>query len=167
MSTLNRALNSFKCAKDPDIESFLKEKSISYSDQEICYTWLIVDKESFEVDFSISIIAYFTLSFKTLYLDNPFISNSNRQQVTKGFKNRESEPVVLIGQLGKNDGADINLKQILDKAFDIIYHVAEFIPCHSVLVECSDIIHEKGLYSDVGFKYLVKDGELHQYYRPI
>lgn len=167
MAALNRALSSFKCSKDYDIESFIRNNAIKYSDRNICYSYLIVNKSAFDNDLSIDILAYFTLSFKTVFLDKEQVKNSDRNRITNGFSSRSSEPVVLIGQLGKNEGAAINLSMILNYALDIIYGAVEYIPCNSVLVECSTALHEKGLYSNQGFRYLTKEGDLHQYYLPL
>lgn len=165
---LQRALSLFKCAKDLDIQDFLRNKAINYSDRRICYTYLICDEVLFDQGI-LSVQAYFTLSMKNISFGDE-VSNSKRKTIA-GYKDRTSEPVVLIGQLGKyiDDEciADISLGEILEYADEIIREATELIPCRASLVECSFRVYDKGLYSKEGYRYLQQDGTLYQYYKPI
>lgn len=168
ISDLQRALSLFKCSKDSDIEQFLHDKAIEYNARRVCYTYLICDEEAFDKG-EISVQAYFTLSMKNIAFSAEVCNNQKRK--IAGYTDRTSEPVVLIGQLGKYISEDfvanISLGEILNFADEIIQNATELIPCRASLVECSFQVHDKGLYSNEGYKYLQQDGTLYQYYKPI
>lgn len=167
-SVLQRALCSFECKKDLDIESFLHNKAIPHIQRNTCSVYLILDEEKFD-EGKINIVAYFTLSARSVRFHEN-ISKSKIKNIA-GFKDRTSVPVVLIGQIGKHISnkytAKISLNEILSYAFEIILAANELIPCRAVLVECSEIIHNHGIYEKAGFRFLQKDGDFYQYYRII
>lgn len=121
----------------------------------------------------ISIVAYFTLSYKAVIPD--FASKSAIQK-TSGFKDSKVIPFVLIGQLGKymtKDmngriiSADISSREILDFAFEVIQESDNLIPCRCVLVECSENQKLQSRYKEYGFKYFQFDGSHYQLYKEI
>ena len=65
MDHLSDALDCFRCYKDIDIESFLREKAFTYLKRGWCSIYLIVDEAAFDAG-KIKVDAYFTLSHKSL-----------------------------------------------------------------------------------------------------
>lgn len=170
---LERALKMFKCHKDSDIEEFLHNKAIDFMDRGICRVYLILNEEEFDKQ-NIKIEAYFTLSLRALKFEGE-VSKTTRKKLT-GFKDRELMEFVLIGQLGKyieekQAGeickSKIKLSEILDYIFEVINSVNELVPCNVALIECSEAIHNKGLYQNEGFSLLQADNDFYQYYKKI
>lgn len=62
---MREALLSFRCAQDPDIESFLHTKAIEFLDRGLCSIYLLLNGELFESG-TLFVEAYFTLSHKSL-----------------------------------------------------------------------------------------------------
>lgn len=171
-SRLSDALDCFRCYKDEDIETFLRRDAFTYLERGWCSIYLILDEDAFDQG-KIKVDAYFTLSHKSLIANN---ASKTRIKSAAGFKNAESIHFVLIGQLGKyiekvdNDAdicADINSKQILDYAFEIIRASSNLIPCRCALVECSDNPKVQNVYTDYGFTLFQYDGEHHQFYKRV
>lgn len=169
---LIRALKMFKCYKDPDIEDFLNNKAIDFLENDICRVYLILNEDEFDNN-KIKIEAYFTLSLRALGFEDD-VSKSTRKKLT-GFKDRDLTEFILVGQLGKHIEkeedrifqSEIKINTILDYIFEVIYSINEWIPCHTVLVECSEDVHNKGIYQSEGFKLLQVDGKFYQYYKKI
>ena len=165
---LVRALKMFKCDINSDIEHFLHNKAIDFADRDICRVYLILDECEFEKN-HICIEAYFTLSLSTLnFVDS--VSKSTRRRIT-GFKDKDAAEFILVGQLGKyidkmgdNTYSAMNLQGILQYIYDLVYLIDELVPCNAILVECSEAVHEKGIYQNEGFKLLQRDDEFYQYY---
>lgn len=169
---LSNALDSFRCWKDMDIETFLRQKALPYLERGWCSIYLILERESF-VAGELKIETYFTLSHKTLIPEN--VPKSKVKNVG-GFKDASSVHFVLIGQLGKymeklENGStyspDISSVEILDYAFDVMRASSYLIPCRCALVECSDEERIHKVYINYGFKKFQYDGEHHQFYKRI
>ena len=130
-----------------------------------------MDEQEFDSG-KIKILAYFTLSHKSLVPDN---ISKNKIQNTSGFKDSKSIHFVLIGQLGKyieqidetEFKADITSKTILDYAFEVIRASSNLIPCRCALVECNEIKKVHSVYLEYGFKEFQFDGEHYQFYKKI
>lgn len=168
-----QAIKLFKCCKDYDIEDFLHNKAIDFINRDICRVYLILNEEEFDKG-NIKIEAYFTLSMRALCFEDD-VSKTTIKKIT-GFKDREMSEFVLLGQLGKHiekkdngtvNQSGINLNSILDYAFEVINSINEWIPCNAVLIECSEIIHNKGIYQNEGFSLLQVDRGFYQYYKKI
>lgn len=165
----------FRCSKDLDIEVFLREKAVQYEERGWCSVYLLMNEE-FLSQKKFKVEAYFTLSHKSVYLQDD-ISGNMRRQVGR-FKEDTNIHFVLIGQLGKhiyidencttnNHISEISANEILDRAFEIIGKAHELITCKCVLVECNDSVKVHQVYYDYGFKYLQHDGEHHQLFKKI
>lgn len=165
---LTKALNSFECRKEADIENFLRTKAIEFEKRGYCSVYLLLDKEAFSHGI-ISIQAYFTLSHKFI----SFSSNVSKTTKNKLSTNRTSTYThfVLIGQLGKNIGAntpkDITAEIILNDAFSVIEKASDLIICRGVLVECNSNKKIHNLYKNYGFSYLQFDDKHYQFYKRI
>ena len=167
---MHDALDSFRCYKDDDIESFLRTKALTFLERGLCSVYLLLDEQAFE-NGKLKIDAYFALSHKALI---PAFASKSHIKDASGFKDSETVHFVLIGQLGKymekaEDGrvtaADISGASILDCAFEIIRASSALIPCRCVLVECSDEPKVQKVYTDYQFKFFQHDGAHHQFYK--
>lgn len=165
------ALCDFRCSQDLDIEMFLHTKAKEYLERKLCSVYLILNEELF-LDGKLKVEAYFTLSHKTLCV-NETMSKTKIKEVD-GFKTAASLHFVLIGQLGKyickteDDTyirSEITSKEILDYAFEVIYAANDFIPCRCVLVECNDEEKVRKTYENYRFKFFQNDGKHNQYYK--
>lgn len=172
MDRLIDALDSFRCYKDTDIESFLRNDALEYLKRKWCSIYLIVDEDAFDAG-TIKIEAYFTLSHKTLI---PTQVSKTKLKDASGFKTSETVHFVLIGQLGKYiaytpagqmDSAAISGQEILNYAFEIIHASNVLIPCRCVLVECSEDLKVQQVYTTYGFTFFQFDGEHYQFYKRI
>lgn len=172
---LDKALLSFRCTPDPDIETFLHKNAIPYYKRKLCSVFLLLNEEAF-YDGVLQIDAYFTLSHKSIISATVETSNTQRKKVTGGFVDSPVLEFVLIGQLGKHvecheDGtifrASISGAEILDKAFEVMQQASQLIPSRCALIECSDEPKVRKVYEDYHFTFLQRD-ELHnQYYKII
>ena len=161
-------MSNFKCALDQDIETFLHNKAIDFERRGWCSVYCIVDEDVFR-NGELDVIAYFTLSHKTLSAQ-PIKSRSLIKKIS-GFKTSTFLNFILIGQLGKYIVKEKNVYRsvaitstdILDMAFELINMANTLIPCRCVLVECKDIPRVRKIYEDYGFKFFQQDGNLCQY----
>lgn len=169
---MSDALDSFRCSMDRDIETFLREKALQFLARDWCSIYLILEEQAFD-DGKLKILAYFTLSHKSLIPDT---APKSKIKDAGGFKHASSIHFVLIGQLGKyiaraENGAaisaDISAKEILDYAFEVIRASSQLIPCRCALVECSEEEKIHKVYTDYGFSQFQYDGEHYQFYKRI
>lgn len=144
----------FHCQRNSDVEKFLHNKAIRFEQADAARTFLIIDDD-------FRILAYFSLSFKTVEFLN--ISNSLRKRLTGGMGENEAVKVFLIGQLAKNDIADnpIGLSDILNEAFYKIQQAMQLISGRVVILECENHPKLISLYETQGFKLIeTKDNEM-------
>ncbi len=169
---MSDALDKFRCCKDDDIETFLRQKAVSFLERGWCSVYLILDEAAFD-EGEIQVEAYFTLSHKSLIPGN---ASKRSVQTVSGFKDSGSIHFVLIGQLGKHmekNAAEeivcsgITSGEILDYAFEIIRDSSSLIPCRCVLVECSEEPKVQKVYTDYGFSLFQFDGGHYQFYKRI
>ena len=172
---LDKALLSFRCSPDPDIERFLHEDAITYYERKLCSVFLLLNEDALS-DGRLQIDAYFTLSHKSIISEEVETSNTKRKKVTGGFIDKPVLEFVLIGQLGKHieflgDGAtyraDISGAEILDKAFEVMQQASQLIPSRCALIECSDEPKVQKVYKDYHFTFLQRDEVHNQYYKII
>lgn len=172
---LDKALLSFRCSPDPDIERFLHKDAIPYYKRKLCSVYLLLNEEAF-CDGRLQIDAYFTLSHKSIIAETVETTPSQKRKVTGGFADKPILEFILIGQLGKHveildDGttyrADISGAEILDKAFEVMQQASQLIPSRCALIECSDEPKVRKVYEDYRFTFLQHDGVHNQYYKII
>ena len=87
---------TFNCAKNRDLENFIKDKNkaISFEKRSITKTYLYVSPSK-------EIVAYFTISLNVLETIN--LSKSTIKKIDGIDKNRTEIACFLIAQLGKSD----------------------------------------------------------------
>lgn len=172
---LDKALLSFRCSPDTDIETFLHENAIPYYKRKLCSVFLLLNEEAF-CDGRLQIDAYFTLSHKSIIAETVATTPSQKRKVTGGFADKPILEFILIGQLGKHvemheDGttyrAEISGAEILDKAFEVMQQASQLIPSRCALIECSDEPKVQKVYKDYHFTFLQRDEVHNQYYKII
>ena len=150
-------MSSFFCEKDPDIEFFLKEKSIIYEKIHKSSTYIVVD-ESLALNGKLSILGYFSLALQALNV--PEKISINRRKILDGLSGKkkgsaiENFPCYLIGQLARCTGVskdDLSGKYLLDKALSYIALAQESVGGRIVLVECKPDEKVIGFYVSYGF----------------
>ena len=67
--SIQRLINEFSCPKNPDVERFLKNKAIDFERTHNARTYLLVSENG-------ELLAYFSLSFKDVNIDNEKLSKS-------------------------------------------------------------------------------------------
>jgi hypothetical protein len=150
------AICEFSC-KDKDVESFLKNKAVEFERRNKSRSYLILDGSKL-VDGEFLILAYFTLSLKSLeFRDN--LSKGKIKDVDGFSKEVKGVAIALIGQFGKDErtAKDMPGKDLLDLCMDKIRQVHTLIGGRYVLVECRDIDKVTEFYRGNGFELLQTD----------
>ena len=155
LADVTDAVSSFSCMRNQDVENFLQYNSVRFEKSDITRTYLIIDQKQFENNKTINIVAYFSLSLKILVL--PDLLSNRKTKMIDGFSKDAKEAIVyLIGQLGKNDmySDDIDGREILHRALNIISDIQNSIGGRVVLVECEDNENLLDFYKNNGFEIL-------------
>ncbi|MDR7123098.1 hypothetical protein [Rheinheimera soli] len=142
-----RLLSLFSCPRNPDVENFLKQKSIAFEKTHNARTRLILDEQG-------SILAYFSVSFKELVLESAALNKSQVKRLDGFNKNAERIRAFLIGQLGKNFSVQnnrITLADILAEIYSIIHDARELVGGRVIILECENNPALIQLYRDHGF----------------
>lgn len=148
---VGRLLMDFKCSLNNEIEKFLQVNSYEFSVKYQAITYVIYSNNTD------SIAGYFSLSIKPIIIKSDNLSNRSFNKILRmsdlDEENKTVNPAAyLIAQLGKNDGADINI----DDIFDIIDIVVNKIQksCGGVVEFLESENEEKliSMYQNKGFK---------------
>lgn len=162
-------LASFKCEKNEDVDSFLKNKSIRFEKADRSRTYFIIDYISFTKG-KIAILAYFTIAMKKVDLGSD-ISKNMRKELDGISKEASYFNCYLIGQLAKNDYYTdfIKGKDIIKYSEETILEVYKIIGGRIILIECENLEALKKLYFSNDYKFLQIDekSNLIQLYKPI
>lgn len=105
-------LQTFKCSRNSDLESFLHNKAITFEKHLRSRTYLYIDNETKKVS------AYFTIAVSTLYTDG--ISPDVIKMLDGYQNNTKSIPCFLIGQLGKADDCSCSGEFLLEDTIETI-----------------------------------------------
>lgn len=152
-------ISIFVCEKDPDIESFLKNKAILFEKIGKSRTFLIFDEDAEEF----GVLAYFTIALQVLKvpesLSNRKIKNFDGFNAKINGERITEFPAILIGQVGKNSlykdnisGYDL-MQYCMNTVLDGQMHLAGRI----IMLECKNIPYLIELYAQFGFIILEKD----------
>lgn len=150
-------LKNYKCEKNKDVESFIKEKAIEFSKQDISRTYIVMSQYR-EKDV---IVGYFSIAVKSTTIKKFILSKTKKKRllkyakyddVTKGY----SIALPLIGQLGKNYyneynnliSGDILLKLACDK----VKEIQNLSGGRYVFLECEDNENIRNFYESNGFE---------------
>lgn len=152
---MREVLSLFFCSKNSDVETFLRDKAITFEKASRARTYLILDEEAL-TDGKIDIIAYFTVSMKALNLREGISKNVRKHLDGLGNKQGSTFVVYLIGQLGKNDNyrSEIDGKELIAMAIATIKEAYDVVGGRYILVECEPVPGLKKLYEDNGFTFL-------------
>ena len=122
-SRLLQVLSGFSCPKNPDVERFLKKRSIEFTKKNQSVTYLVFDVSSMEL------VGYFTIALKPLTVRGETVSNTVKKKLMRVSELDEQSQTYtmsayLIAQLGKNfkNGAEkkITGEELLELAWDIV-----------------------------------------------
>ena len=152
---MREVLSLFFCTKNSDVETFLRDKAITFEKASRARTYLILDEEAL-TDGKINIIAYFTVSMKALNLREGISKNVRKHLDGLGNKQGSTFVVYLIGQLGKNDtySSEIDGKELIARAIATIKEAYKVVGGRYILVECEPVPGLKKLYEDNDFTFL-------------
>jgi len=152
---VREVLSLFFCSKNSDVETFLRDKAITFEKASRARTYLILDEEAL-TDGKIDIIAYFTVSMKALNLREGISKNVRKHLDGLGNKQGSTFVVYLIGQLGKNDNyrSEIDGKELIAMAIATIKEAYDVVGGRYILVECEPVPGLKKLYEDNDFTFL-------------
>ncbi|WP_075572685.1 hypothetical protein [Megasphaera coli] len=150
-------IDSFSCPLNPEVETFLRDKSIEFERLGLSRTYFIFGQYKGEK----KLLGYYAIAVKHLSMVNG-VSNRIRK-IISGYSGRKDCAVYLVGQLAKNykDRIDqahlITGRQLLQLAIDKIMVVHRIIGGRAVVVECEDIGYLKRFYEEQGFQWVDKD----------
>lgn len=133
------------CKKDPDIENFLKEKSVEFEKLAKSRTYLKIDLDALESNGAVNVIGYFSLAMQTLKL--PQDCSNNKRKKLDGFgskrngKTIENIPCFLIGQLARCSSVEKDAlpgTELLKDALSYIALAQEAVGGRIALIECKE-----------------------------
>lgn len=141
---ISKIFSTFFCAKDEDLELFLKHRAILFENLLKARTFLLFDRDRLE-NGDYTILAYFTLSQKSVALPDS-MSNRRRKEMD-GFSGKwNGAPVsnitcYLIGQLAKNSNVDCSLdgNKLVEFAHTIVMAAVKAVGGRWEMVECRNV----------------------------
>ena len=160
LDKVSALLFSFKCKKNLDEEIFLHQKAILFEKQNKARTYLVFHKNS--------LIAFFSLSFKSIEFDN--ISKTQKKKLTAGELEANTYTGYLIGHIAKRDDIEYKLGSfIVDSAFARFLKAQNIIGGRLVYLDCKNDYRLKSFYENLGFKYFQTSSKtgLLQYYKKL
>ena len=105
--TLKQILSGFSCRKNPDVEDFLKQQAIDFTNKHQSVSYLVFATDNAQL------LGYFALTIKPITISGEPFSNTTRKKLSRVSTLNEKEhtyslAAYLIAQLGKNyaDGAN-------------------------------------------------------------
>lgn len=154
-------VQNFSSPKNLDVERFLHKTAIRFEKTHNSRTYLILDEED-----PAKIVAYFSLSFKEVLLQDDSISKNKIKKLDGISKKSERIRSFLIGQLAKNYSVQknpINLLLIWQSILPILANAQDLIGGRVVLLECEDNPKLISLYEKIGFEVLQKQDLVQMY----
>jgi hypothetical protein len=143
----------FSCAKDPDVEVFLKTTAIYYERKGLSRTYLYITQDSGDP----VIAAYFSLAITSTSFEG--ITKSRKEKVL-GFKpgrnTKDHFGGILVGQLARADGfepSDISGKDILHDAEAIIERGRYYLGGKILYIDCKKPLME--FYKENGYELVI------------
>lgn len=146
-----KLLSTFSCPKNSDVEKFLHSTSIRFEESDNARTYLMLSDETSEI------MAYFSISFKELSLENAKISKGEVKRLDGINKHAEKLKVYLIGQIAKNfniDNNTVQLDDILSASYAVINDAKALIGGRAIILECENNQKLIALYEQHEFKKL-------------
>ena len=169
---VRKVLSSFSSFRNPDTESYLKDKAIDHAKHGITQTHLVFANEADNK----SLLGYFTIMQKSIYIDAAKLSINSKKRVLEratydNDRNRYKVNATLIVQFSKNFTNGVNKyisgDELLDISLDVISEVHTLTGGNVVYLECYDIADVKDIYKRNGFIIYgsrpLDDDEKHEY----
>lgn len=157
LTKVSADLAGFRCARDSDIEEFLRQDAIPFEKAHKSRTYLIVKKQP--LDHGIAILGYFSLAISRMRISK----GVSRTKIRKlnGIGERRDVPCYLIGQLGKNDdySGEIDGTRLITYAMSFLMNGHEQLGGRFVRVDCRDIAALCEFYERNGFVRYQQDRE--------
>ena len=151
---VSSVLSSFRCAKNPDIETFARHKALDFNRQGIAVTYLV-----FSCDGESACLAgFYTLAIKIASVSREGLSKGICRRLSK-FSDSDSDeshflvPMILIAQFGKNDAAGSCLagSDLMGLALDSIREIQSKAGGRFVFLECDNAPKLLEFYRGEGF----------------
>lgn len=135
-------LSSFSCSINPDVEDFIRNKSIQFAKQGLASTYLVFTlfrKEKV-------LVGYYAIAMKTISVDSTALSHSNRDRI-KRFSPYDSLTgcytisAYLLGQLAKNDAYHdkITGDDLISLSLNRIHGLQHDLSGRFTYLECEDV----------------------------
>lgn len=122
----SKAICAFSCAKNKELESFIKEKAVKLEKQHHTRTYLIFEGHTLQAFFALAVNILETSALsKTLIKKLSSNHNANTQYI----------PCFIIGQLGKSDNATIRGDKIIEVALSILLEIHDYLGTRFVLLD--------------------------------
>lgn len=153
-------LSTFSCPPNLDVQNFLTDpnKGIRFEKSANARTYLILSDPGGDI------LAYFSITFKELILDEADISKAEIKRMDGISKKAERVRSFLIGQLGKNFSVTDNpltLEDILSEIYSVISQARELVGGRIIILECEDSEKLIRLYQQHGFTLIeTENGDL-------
>jgi hypothetical protein len=157
MERTSDILSSFICNKSEDIETYLRDKAIDFSNQFIASTHLLFCN----YDDHPVLVGYYSLAMKNMFIKEQDIPSKSRRKRLEKFGDYFDQlqgfiiPAPLIAQLGKNDlyadRVPITGKDILDFALQHIVAMQRDFSGKMAFLECEDHPKLISFYETNGF----------------
>lgn len=156
-SIFKKFAKDFKCKKNSEIVTFLKNSSLIFEKENYCRTYLIL-KADLNSDDKPIIVGFFSLANNKCININNVEADDKEKYFGKlaKYSNKEYESAFLIGQVGRNDcysKEDLPGEFIFDEIYKIIFSLFEKGGGRVIMLECEPIL--KDYYqNERGFKYV-------------
>jgi hypothetical protein len=143
---LDRKIREFSCARDSDVEAFLKEKAISYEIRGYSRTYLYVTGIGNATGNHSNIVAYFSVAITATDFEG--ISRSRKVKVLGSKPGRDTKDHfggILIAQLARSDSfghSIISGKEMISDAENVIEKGREYLGGRIVYLDCKNELIE-------------------------
>jgi hypothetical protein len=138
---IDRAINEFSCARDTDVELFLRNHAIRYERDGLSRTYLYVTEDN-----EPCIVAFFSVAITST--EFPGVTKNRKAKILGGKPGRDTKDHfggILIGQLGRSDDFgtdDINGQELILAAEKIIEQGRYYLGGKIVYLDCREPLIE-------------------------
>jgi hypothetical protein len=156
-------IGEFSCSKDPDVEAFLKEKSVRYEYSGLSRTYLYIKQEANEP----YIAAYFSVAITST--DFGGISRSRKEKVLGGKPGRDTKDHfggILIAQLARSDAFDstvINGEEMILDAEQVVEQGRYYLGGKIIYLDCREQLID--FYTKSGYALVSEKPYMNGYFK--
>ncbi|MDR1795851.1 MAG: hypothetical protein LBR44_00150 [Clostridiales Family XIII bacterium] len=142
-------IEEFSCAKDTDVETFLKEQAIRYERDGLSRTYLYITSENDDP----AIAAFFSVAITST--EFPGVTKSRKAKILGGKPGRDTKDHfggILVAQLGRSDAfaqGDINGHEMIEDAEYVIERGCYYLGGKVVYLDCREPLI--GFYEQNGY----------------